>query len=60
MASLAIDVAGSRSSSWAEMHNGSQTLDYEVVPGSGHGALEGISGTFQLTIEHDGTHRYEL
>ncbi|HEY5202560.1 MAG TPA: DUF3224 domain-containing protein [Acidothermaceae bacterium] len=42
------------------MHNGSQTLHYEVVPGSGHGALEGISGTFQLTIEDDGTHRYEL
>lgn len=42
------------------MHGGSQTLHYEVVPGSGHGGLEGISGTFHLTVEDDGTHRYEL
>lgn len=42
------------------MHAGSQTLHYEVVPGSGTEDLQGITGTFGLTIEHDGTHRYEL
>ena len=42
------------------MHNGSQTLRYEIAPGSGHGALQGVTGTLQLTIEVDGTHRYEL
>jgi Protein of unknown function (DUF3224) len=42
------------------MHSGAQTLHYEVVPGSGEGGLEGISGTFHLTIDNDGTHRYEL
>jgi len=42
------------------MQGGSQTLHYELVPGSGHGALQGIAGTFHLTVEDDGTHRYEL
>lgn len=42
------------------MSGGSQTLHYEIVPGSGQGELEGISGTMHLTIEDDGTHRYEL
>ncbi len=42
------------------MHGGEQTIHYEVVPGSGNGELEGISGTFHLTVEDDGTHRYEL
>lgn len=42
------------------MHDGSQTLHYEVVPGSGHGSLEGISGTFRLAVDEDGTHRYQL
>ncbi|HZU15977.1 MAG TPA: DUF3224 domain-containing protein [Candidatus Dormibacteraeota bacterium] len=42
------------------MHNGEQTLHYEVVPGSGHGGLEGITGFLKLTIDPDGTHRYEL
>ncbi|MDA8332379.1 MAG: DUF3224 domain-containing protein [Candidatus Dormibacteraeota bacterium] len=42
------------------MHQGSQTLHYEVVPGSGRGELRGISGTFHLTIDPDGTHRYVL
>jgi Protein of unknown function (DUF3224) len=36
------------------------TLHYAVVPGSGVGALETISGTLDLTIEADGTHRYAL
>jgi len=42
------------------MLNGTQTLHYEVVPGSGQGDLAGISGVFSLTIEDDGTHRFEL
>ena len=42
------------------MHGGSQTLHYEVAPGSGAAALTGITGTLRLTIENDGTHRYEL
>jgi hypothetical protein len=33
---------------------------YAIVPGSGHGELNGITGIFHLTIEDDGTHRYEL
>lgn len=42
------------------MQSGTPTLHYEVVPGSGDGELEGITGTFNLTVEDDGTHRYEL
>jgi hypothetical protein len=42
------------------MSGGSQLLTYEVVPGSGTGELTGIAGTFLLTIEDDGTHRYDL
>lgn len=41
------------------MHAG-RKLRYEVAPGSGTGALTGIIGTLHLTIEGDGTHRYEL
>ena len=41
------------------MHAGSQSLHYDVVPGSGGGALAGITGTLHLDIE-DGTHRYTL
>lgn len=44
----------------AMMHGGSQTLHYEVVPGSGQGGLEGVTGTLHLTVDDDGTHRYEL
>lgn len=43
-----------------QMHDNSQTLHYEVVPGSGHSELEHIVGRFVLTVEEDGTHRYEL
>jgi hypothetical protein len=39
---------------------GSQTLYYEVVPGSGDGELQNITGTFHLTIDDNGTHRFEL
>lgn len=42
------------------MHGGSQTLQYAVVPGSGRGDLEGITGTLRLSVDEDGTHRYEL
>jgi hypothetical protein len=42
------------------MRAGEQTLQYVVVPGSGDGALEGIAGTFHLTVEENGAHRYEL
>ncbi|MFT3866168.1 MAG: DUF3224 domain-containing protein [Solirubrobacterales bacterium] len=42
------------------MHGGTQTLRYEVVPGSGRDGLEGITGALELTIEDDGTHRYAL
>ena len=45
---------------FATMHAGSQTLHYEVVPGSGEADLDGISGVFHLTVDTDGTHRYEL
>ena len=39
---------------------GSQTLHYEVVPGSGELGLSGITGRLRLTIDDDGTHHYEL
>ncbi len=42
------------------MHGGTQTLHYEVVPGSGGGELVGITGTVSLTIDADGSHHYEL
>jgi hypothetical protein len=42
------------------MQGGSQTLHYEVVPGSGTGQLTGITGTLHLDINEDGTHHYEL
>lgn len=42
------------------MRDGSQTLHYDVVPGSGSGRLAGITGTLRLDVDPDGTHRYEL
>jgi hypothetical protein len=45
---------------FGQMHNGSQTLTYQVVPGSGVGALVGIVGALELTIDEDGTHHYTL
>jgi Protein of unknown function (DUF3224) len=45
---------------FGSMHDGSQTLHYEVVPGSGTGQLTGITGTLHLDIDDGGTHRYEL
>jgi hypothetical protein len=45
---------------FGSMHDGSKTLHYEVVPGSGTGQLTGITGTLHLDIDEGGTHRYEL
>lgn len=42
------------------MQTGSHTLHYEIVPGSGGADLEGITGSLELAIEADGTHRFEL
>jgi hypothetical protein len=41
------------------MDQGAQQLSIAVVPGSGTGALSGISGTFKLSIV-DGKHLYEF
>jgi len=35
-------------------------LHYEVVPGSGSGQLDGLTGILHLNIDEDGAHRYEL
>ncbi len=45
---------------FGSLHGGSQTLHSEVVPGSGSGQLDGLTGTLHLNIDEDGTHRYEL
>jgi Protein of unknown function (DUF3224) len=42
------------------MLGGSQTLHYEIVPGSGERGLSGITGRLRLTIDEGGTHHYEL
>lgn len=42
------------------MHDGTQTLHYAIVPGSGRGELTGITGALDLTVDEDGTHGYEL
>ena len=39
---------------------GVPTLHYEVVPGSGSGGLTGTGGVLHLTVEADGTHRFEM
>lgn len=41
------------------MDQGAQRLSITVVPGSGTGALAGISGTFKITIA-EGKHFYEF
>ncbi len=45
---------------FGSLHGGSQTLHYEVVPGSGSGQLDGLTGILHLNIDEDGAHRYEL
>lgn len=42
------------------MKAGTPTLHYEIVPGSGEEDLAGITGALDLTIEADGTHRFDL
>ncbi len=42
------------------MRDGAQVLHYGVVPGSGEDGLAGMSGTLHLTVDTDGTHRFEL
>ncbi len=39
---------------------GAPHQQYVVVPGSGSGALQGVRGTLVLTVDDDGTHRYDL
>ena len=40
--------------------SGTQTLHYEVVPGSASGGLTGLTGAIRLTVDDDGAHSYEL
>ena len=42
------------------MRGDEQELRYQVVPGSGTGALADLEGTLTLTIDADGTHTYDL
>ena len=42
------------------MRGDERELRYDVVPGSGTGDLAGLDGALSLTIEDDGTHRYDL
>ncbi len=42
------------------MRGEEQELRYEIVPGSGTGALAGLEGTLTLTIDDDSTHSYDL
>ena len=39
---------------FGSLHGGSQTLHYEVVPGSGSGQLDGLTGILHLNIDEDG------
>ena len=45
---------------WGTMANGKRELRVGVVPGSGTGALAGISGTMTIEIAPDGKHTYRL
>lgn len=47
---------------FGSMSGDDQSLRYEVVPGSGTGALEGLRGTVELTVDdgHAVTFRYSL
>ena len=44
---------------YGTMSEGGQRLEYEIVPGSGDGDLEGIAGRLQLRVA-DGSHHYVL
>ena len=45
---------------FGSMANGSQTLQYEVVPGSGTGGFAGLTGVMVLEIDQGGAHHYQL
>ncbi len=45
---------------FGSVHGGAQTLYYEVVPGSGNGQLDGLTGTLHLDIDEGGSHHYQL
>lgn len=45
---------------FATMAAGEYRLEYEITPGSGTGELTGLAGRLELTVEQDGTHRYEI
>lgn len=64
-----VGTLGGRTGSFVLRHTGSYdgekaTAEYEVVPGSGTGELEGLSGTGGFSachaVEHDMTLEYEL
>ncbi len=40
--------------------DGTPSLTYAVVPGSGSQQLAGITGSLELTVDQDGTHHYDL
>ncbi len=42
------------------LRDGSQTMQYKVVPGSGSGDLKGMTGNLHLRVDGDGTHHYDL
>jgi len=42
------------------MNRGAQQLDIDVVPDSGTGELQGITGSMSITIGPDGKHFYDL
>ena len=45
---------------FGSMANGSQTLQYQVAPGSGTGHLAGLTGVLVLEIDQGGAHHYQL
>jgi expansin (peptidoglycan-binding protein) len=45
---------------WGTMEGGNFDLRISVVPGSGTGALQGITGTLKIEIAPDGKHYYNF
>lgn len=45
---------------YGTMVDGADELRYTIVPASGFGDLEGISGALELDVDADGTHSYTL
>lgn len=44
----------------ADQHAGQAYANYRIVPGSGTGALAGLTGSVEITPEHNVVVRYEL